>query len=117
MTALYADENVARHLVQALASLGHDVLTAKVDGRANQNVPDADVLARATALGRTVLTNNRWDYVRLHRQTSAHAGIIVYTEDPDYPALASRVHAALAPLPSPANQLVRVYRPARPPVP
>jgi len=117
MAALYADENVARQLVQAIVLLGHDVLTAQADGRANQNLPDADVLARATALGRAVLTNNRWDYVRLHRQTSSHAGIIVNTDDPDYPALASRVHATVAALPSPANQLVRVYRPARPPVP
>jgi len=59
MAALFADENVNRGLVDALRSLGHDVLTAHQAGRANQKIPDPDQLAHATMLGRAVVTNNR----------------------------------------------------------
>jgi hypothetical protein len=56
MAALYADENVPADLVEALVRRGHDVLTAHADGRANQKVADPDVLARAAALGRAILS-------------------------------------------------------------
>jgi hypothetical protein len=58
MAALYADENVAQPLVEALIGLGHGVLTALADGRANQNIADPGVLVRAVAVGRAVLSNN-----------------------------------------------------------
>jgi hypothetical protein len=41
--SLYADENVPLRLVQELRRLGHDVLTALEDGKANQAITDADV--------------------------------------------------------------------------
>jgi hypothetical protein len=113
---LYADENVPQPLVEALILVGHDVLTALADGRANQNIADPDVLVRAVALGRSMLSNNWWDFIRLHRQVPTHGGIVVYTDDRDYPALAGRISAAVAGLPFLVNELVRVYRP-RPPVP
>ncbi|MBX9580136.1 MAG: DUF5615 family PIN-like protein [Gemmataceae bacterium] len=116
MAALYADENVSRHLTAALRALGHDVLTAQADGRAYQGIPDPLVLARATHLGRAVLTNNRWDYHRLHRTQPGHAGIVTYTDD-DIPVLAGRIHAAVSPLPSLVGLLVRVVRPNPPPGP
>jgi len=56
VAALYADENVRFDLVDALRALGHDVLTALADGRAGQGIPDSLVLARATHLGRAVVT-------------------------------------------------------------
>ena len=74
MASLYADENVPLPLVGALRALGHDVLTALDDGRANQGIGDQEVLDRATALGRAVLTNNRKDFHRLHRHRPNHAG-------------------------------------------
>ncbi|HWX42816.1 MAG TPA: DUF5615 family PIN-like protein [Blastocatellia bacterium] len=43
---LYADENFPLRVVLELRRLGHDVLTAFEDGRANQAVPDEDVLTR-----------------------------------------------------------------------
>ena len=73
MATFYADEDTPASLIVALTALGHDVLTAAADNRANQRIPDADVLARAIAIGRTVLTFNRWDFHRLHRSTPAHA--------------------------------------------
>jgi hypothetical protein len=112
VAALYADENVAQELVDRLRALGHDMLTARDDGRAGQGIDDPDVLSRAIELGRAVLTNNRKDYHRLHRTTLAHAGIVTYTrDDHDLPGLAVRIDAAIAALPSLAGQCVRVIRP------
>ena len=115
MASLYADENVDRRVVDHLRAAGHDVLSALEDGRANQGIPDADVLARATQLGRAVLTGDRSDYHKLHRHDPNHAGIVTYTRDRDLPALAARIDAAILPLPSLAGQLVRITRPSRPP--
>jgi predicted nuclease of predicted toxin-antitoxin system len=113
MAAFYADEHVPTALVAALEALGHDVLTIQNDGLSNQATNDADVLDRATALGRAVLTNNRLHFHRLHRNTAGHAGIVTYTDDADRVALAARIGAAVAPLASLAGVLVRVVRPNR----
>ena len=104
-------------VVVVLRAAGHDVLTAREDGRADLKIPDPDVLARATALGRAVLTHNRGDFFRLHRASAAHAGIIACTEDLDFPALAARIHTALGGVADLAGQLVRVNRPNPPPIP
>jgi hypothetical protein len=91
-------------------------LTAQEDGRANQRIPDQDVLARATAPGRAVVTNNRRDDHRLHRHSLAHAEIVTYTDDHgDRLALAARVDAAVVVVPDLTGRLVRVYRPNVPP--
>lgn len=117
MASLYADENVDRKVVDLLRAAGHDVLTAVEDGRANQKIPDPDVLARATQLGRAVLTNNRRHYHKLHRKYPSHAGIVTYTKDDDADALAARIDAAISPLPTLAGRLVKVVRPNPPPTP
>lgn len=114
MAALYADENVPFPLVDALRALGHDVLTARDDGRANQGIGDPDVLDRATALGRAVLTNNRKHFHRLHRRQPAHGGIVTFTDD-DFAPLAARINAAVAPLSSLDGTIVKVVRPNSPP--
>ena len=114
MALLYADENFDFPVVVYLRSLGHDVLTAQQAGQANRRIPDSQVLAFATGQSRAVLTFNCRHFVRLHKQTipvSSHAGIIVCTKDDDVAALALRIHQAIAVLPSPANQLVRVHKP------
>jgi hypothetical protein len=114
MARLYADESFHGPIVRYLRALGHDVLTAQDDGRANQKIPDPDVLVRATALGRTVLTNDRDDYHHLHAADPNHAGIITCTRDPDFSAVADRIHAAIAGLPTLAGRLIRIIRPNRP---
>jgi hypothetical protein len=111
VAALYADENVPFPVVVALRAAGQDVLTAAEDGRANRQIPDPDVLARAVGLGRAVLTGNRRHFVRLHRANPAHAGIVAYTEDLDFLALAGRIHAAVSSAPALAGQLIRVNKP------
>ena len=108
---LYADEDFPLPAVQELRRLGHDVLTAQQDGRTA--TPDPDVLARAHALGRAVLTYNRRHYERLHRQGAAHSGILSATHDSDFPCVAARIHARLAGL-SPGPWRLRVNRPPSP---
>lgn len=111
MVALYADENVQYILADELRLLGYDVLTAGEDGRAGQGIEDEDVLARAIELDRSVITNDRDDYRHLHRIAPNHAGIITYTKYPNIPALAARIHAAIAALPSLHGQLIKIIRP------
>lgn len=111
MASIYADEDVPRQVVVELRALGHDVLTVHDDGLGNSGVPDVDVLARATQLGRSILTKNRSDYHKLHAVTVVHAGIITFTQDGDYAALAGRIHTAISSLSSLLGQLIKVTRP------
>ena len=112
MARLYTNENFPLPTVEALRRLDHEVLTTAESGRAGQAIPDADVLAFAVAEQRIVVTLNRRHFIRLHRTTPRHAGIVVCTFDPDFAALAQRIHTALEAQPQMAGQLVRVNRPA-----
>jgi hypothetical protein len=106
---LYADEDFPLGVVEELRRLGHDVLTAHEDGR--RSTPDPDILARAHALGRVVLTHNRRHFERLDLQGMPHSGILSATQDPhNHVALAARIHAALDGL-SPGRWCIRVNRP------
>jgi predicted nuclease of predicted toxin-antitoxin system len=107
---LYADEDIPFPVVLELRQLGHDVLTVQEDGR--RGAPDPDVLARAHALGRAILTHNRRHFERLDRQGMPHSGIVSATQDPNNPgALAARIHAALAGR-SPGPWSIRINRPS-----
>ena len=114
MADLYADEDFPQPVVERLRALGHDVLTVGDDGRAGQAVSDVDVLARAAALGRAVLTHNRDDFRKLHATDANHAGIVTATRDADLSALAGRIDAAINAVPALTGQLVRVVRPNPP---
>jgi len=108
--ALYADENIPLRVVEELRRLGVDVLTVLEDGRANQSITDQIILARATELGRAILTLNRKDFKRLHLQGPGHAGIIICTEDPDRHGQAQRIVESIANMEELRGQLIRVYR-------
>ncbi|MBL9115289.1 MAG: DUF5615 family PIN-like protein [Verrucomicrobiaceae bacterium] len=112
MAAIYANENFPRRVVNELRLLGHDVMTSQEAGRANQMVPDEEVLNFATEQQRAVLTLNRLDFFRLHRSTSGqHSGIIACTRDDANPAaFALRIHEALSSCTSLPGQLIRVVR-------
>lgn len=112
MASLYADEDFYYPVVLELRQLGHNVLTVQEASQAGGD--DPAVLAFATAQGRAVVTCNRRHFIRLHRQNSAHAGIIVCTRDQNHPALAMRIDQAIASCPALAGQLLRVVRPPRP---
>lgn len=112
MANLYANENFPLQVVEALRELGHDVLTVREAGQDNQRIADAEVLAFAIAAVRTLITINRRDFIRLHRQQPAHCGIIVCTEDSDVVGQAQRIHDAINTLPDLNGQLIRINRPA-----
>jgi len=109
MASLYSNENFPRRVVDELRLLGNDVLTSYEAGRANLKFPDDQVLAFATGQQRAVITLNRLDFIRLHRDTQgAHAGIVVCTRgDADPATFAHRIHSALSTHGNPTGQLIR----------
>jgi hypothetical protein len=110
MARLYSNENFPLPVVEALRGRGHDVVTSAEAGRANQRIPDEDVLQFAVQEGRAVLTLNRQDFISLHRRNSGHAGIIVCTFNPDFAALAEKIHTALETTGRLDGQLLRINR-------
>jgi hypothetical protein len=108
---LYSNENFPFQVVEALRELGHDVVTMLERGKAEQAIPDPEVLKLAGDEKRLVLTMNRRDFIRLHLRQPDHAGIIVCTFDPDFTGQAQRIHDAIEACPELARQLIRVNRP------
>jgi len=49
MSRLYSNENFPLPAVEQLRALGHDVLTVQETGKADQALPDNEVLKFATA--------------------------------------------------------------------
>ena len=96
MARLYGNENLSLRIVEALRALGHDVLTSWEAGNANQGIPDDGVLQYANSQNRVVLTNNRKDFIRLHRGRHDHVGIVVYTVHSDATGIARRIDGALS---------------------
>jgi len=112
MSQLYANENFPRPVVLELRRLGHDVLTVQETGKADQSFPDEAVLKLAADDGRAVLTINRLHFLRLHRREPDHAGIIIFTFDPDFPGQAARIDTAISTQGTLKGCLLRVNRPA-----
>lgn len=110
MASFYADEQFPLRTTQHLRALGHDVLTVQEAGNANQGIDDGEVLAFATRKGRAVLTLNRRDFIRLHQQSSKHAGIAVTKDDADRVSLAERIHRSVQAEASLLRKLVRVRK-------
>ena len=110
MARLYANENFPLPIVDELRRLGHDVLTTQDTGRAEQAVPDEEVLEFAVNQKRAVITLNRKHFVQLHRRESDHSGIIVCTFDRDFMAQAQRIHNATS-VSDLTGKLIRVNRP------
>jgi len=105
----YADENFPLDTVVELRRLGHDVLTALEDERANQKIPDEKVLERATELGRAVLTINRVDFKQLHNTNPNHSGVVICTFDANFIGQADRINSVCQNLSKIELQLIRVY--------
>lgn len=110
MARLFADENLAFPVVEELRRLAHDVLTIQECGLANQRFPDDRVLAFATKGNRAVLTTNRKDFIRLHRKSTKHAGIIACKFDTDFKGQANRIDQAISSYDSLRGELIRVNR-------
>ena len=112
MALLLADENFPAPAIERLRQLDHNVLTLLQTDMAGLAIPDDEVLAFATSLNRCLLTLNRKDFIKLHTQSSQHAGIIICTFDLDFTALAERIDYCLKQLDTETTgQLLRVQRP------
>ena len=108
MAKLLLDENVDQAVTEVLLALGHEVTSIR--SLQHQGMLDPEVLALACSHESILVTNNGWDFIRLHKQNQNHFGIVVFTVDPDTESLANRIHDAIQlhlPLP---GKLIRVYR-------
>ena len=75
--ALYMDENVHEAITHGLRERGVDVLTVQEDGRRHR--PDAELIDRATALGRVAVSEDAdflAEAVRRQRAEEHFSGII-----------------------------------------
>jgi predicted nuclease of predicted toxin-antitoxin system len=113
MARFYADEQYPYPVVKCLRDLGHDVLTVQEAGKANQRIPDDEVLSFSIDENRAVLTQNRRDFIKLHRLQSDHTGIIVCSDARDWEALAQRIHQAMLENESLQGKLIRIVRPEK----
>ncbi len=111
MIRLYADENFPLPIVDELRQLGHDVLTSNDAGNAGNATPDEEVLAFAVGEQRALITMNRRHFIRLHRSSPNHSGIIICTFDPNFVEQARRIDQLLSKNDDLAGQLSRVNRP------
>jgi len=111
MARLYADEQFPREVSDRLRTMGHDILTVQEAGNANLGIPDEAVLAFAINDDRAVVTLNRQDFIRLHRTSPDHFGVIVCTNDTDRTQMATRISAAIAAKEPLQGKLIRVVRP------
>ncbi len=109
---LYANENFPRQVVEHLRRLGHDVLTTHEAGNSGRAIPDSEVLDFAVRTDRAVITLNRRDFIKLHRASDGHRGVIVCTEDTDVVGQASRIDTAITNAGALERQLLRVNRPS-----
>lgn len=114
MARLYANENFPVEVAGHLRELGHDVLTTHDAGKSNQGIEDDAVLRFAIEDDRSVITINRRDFIRLHRAVPTHRGIIVCTENRDYPAFAKRIDDAIRQAGDLSDRLIRIVRGDRP---
>jgi len=115
MARFYSNENFPIQVVRQLREFGHEVLTSFEAGRANQKIPDLEVLQFAVSVRSILLTLNRRDFLKIHNSgLIPHLGIILCTADPDFLAQAQRVHKSMIEPPEGlANSIIRVNRNAR----
>jgi predicted nuclease of predicted toxin-antitoxin system len=111
MARLYADEQFPRIATEHLRSLGHDVLTVQEAGNAGKS--DPEVLEFAISTDRLILTQNRRDFVKLHRENPEHPGMVICSDNKNFVQLAERIHDALSTHDRLQNQLIRVMRPSQ----
>ena len=113
MARLYTDEQFPREVSVLLRELGHDVLTVQEAGKANLGIPDYEVLAFAIKDNRAVVTLDRQDFIRLHKITRNHCGVVVCTNNPDRVEMTNIIDQEVSAVESLSNRLIRVVRPDR----
>jgi len=110
MASFYTNENFPIKVAQHLRQMGHDVLTSHEAGKANQRIPDEEVLAFAAQSGRILLTLNRWDFIVLHTKSTQHAGIVVCTQNANLLHQAEQIDKAVNEAGNMNGVLIRVSR-------
>lgn len=113
MARFYSNENFPLPTVRRLRELGHDVLTIQETGKADQSVPDDEVVRFAKGEGRAVLTLNRRHFIQLHQRSPDHAGIVVCTVNPNFASQAEQIDHAVNAMQLLAGQVIRVDRKSR----
>lgn len=111
MARLYVNENFPLPAAIALKELGHDVLTMLDTGQTGQGMSDEAVLEFVRQEGRILLSLNRKHFIRLHHLHPDHMGIIVCSFDPDFSALAHRIHHVIESEENWKGRLARIDRP------
>ncbi|MBE9055692.1 DUF5615 family PIN-like protein [Sphaerospermopsis sp. LEGE 08334] len=110
MVRLYADENFPLEIVRQLRQYQYDVLTSHEAGKANQGIPDDEVLVFATQEKRVLLTLNRDDFIAFHQSGISHAGIIICKDDRDYIGQATILQTCLSENSDFTNRLIRIKK-------
>ncbi|MBI4767288.1 MAG: DUF5615 family PIN-like protein [Deltaproteobacteria bacterium] len=113
MAHFYSNENFPLPVVDELRKQGHSVLTIQETGKANQAMADEEVLSFAFQHDRVLLTLNRKHFIRLHKKKAKHAGIFACTFDPNFKALAKRIHESVKKESDLTGQLIRINRPQK----
>jgi Domain of unknown function (DUF5615) len=108
MASFLADEDFDCRVATRLRAHGHDVLTLAVLGLAGHRLPDAEILATARVERRAVLTHNRLHFVRLHRASVDHHGIVISSHAREPGAQADRIDAVVRSVADLAGRLIRV---------
>ena len=110
MPSFYTNENFPIKVAEYLREMGHDVLTSQEARKANQRIPDEDVLKFATESERILLTLNRWDFIVLHNQSNKHVGIVVCTQNSDLFQQAQQIDKSVRESGNMKGVLLRVNR-------
>ena len=110
MHLLLADEDFDHRVVRLLRDAGHDVITMLDLGLAGLAIPDEQVFSIAVAMNRCILTFNRKDFIKIHKENPVHLGIVICTRNSDVIALYSKVLELLSQHEILRGKLLRVYR-------
>ncbi|NMF60617.1 DUF5615 family PIN-like protein [Pseudanabaena yagii] len=112
MFKLYADEQFPLPVVKILRALGYDILTVQDAGKAEQKIPDPEVLHYAISPNRAILTMNRRDFIRLHAQTPQHKGIVISRSSTNWEKIAQAIHNHLSQFETIEKQFIRIKLPS-----
>jgi predicted nuclease of predicted toxin-antitoxin system len=108
MFQLYSNENFRQNLVEELRKFGYDVLTSRDAGQANKGIPDDELLQYAVKLNRCVITYNRKDFKKIHKEPYCHKGIILCKQTLDDKTYAKIIHSRLIQYSSLENELISI---------
>jgi predicted nuclease of predicted toxin-antitoxin system len=112
MVKLYLDEDCSdKKLKKVLIEFGYDVQTTAEANNIGKD--DKTQLIYAVSQNRAIVTHNRKDFIRIHKKTPNHTGIIVCTQNPNNQQLAEKIDEKIRNIDQLTNLLLRVNRPQK----